>query len=89
MKRDFNEWLGKFRDSIANYEYYIDFSKVDSSSELGNVINSKMRMGSLGEQYNILIKMMKGAHSIKAVPSDIYDAMVVYYEVNPITVWDN
>lgn len=70
-------------------EYYIDFSKVDSSSELGNVINSKMRMGSLGEQYNILIKMMKGAHSIKAVPSDIYDAMVVYYEVNPITVWDN
>ena len=28
MKRDFNEWLGKFRDSIAIYEYYIDFAKV-------------------------------------------------------------
>ena len=70
-------------------EYYIDFSKVDSSSELGKVINKRMSMGSLGEQYNILIKMVKMWHTINAVPSDIYDAMVVYYEVTPITVWDN
>ena len=27
MKRNFDEWLGKFRDSIANYEYYIDFER--------------------------------------------------------------
>ena len=26
--RDFNAWLGKFRDSIASYDYYIDFQKV-------------------------------------------------------------
>ena len=70
-------------------EYYIDFSKVDSSSELGKVINKRMSMGSLGEQYNILIKTVKMWHTINAVPSDIYDAMVVYYEVTPITVWDN
>lgn len=28
MKRDFNNWLSKFRDSIADYKYYIDFEKV-------------------------------------------------------------
>lgn len=28
MKRDFNKWLSGFRDSIANYNYYVDFAKV-------------------------------------------------------------
>lgn len=44
MKRDFNEWLGKFRDSIANYEYYIDFAKVhrnvDSIKVELNILNA-------------------------------------------------
>lgn len=26
--RNFDEWLGKFRDSISSYDYYIDFNKV-------------------------------------------------------------
>lgn len=33
MKRNFNEWLGKFRNSIANYKYYIDFDKVHKNVE--------------------------------------------------------
>lgn len=28
MRRNFNEWLSGFRDSIADYGYYIDFDKV-------------------------------------------------------------
>lgn len=28
MKRDFLEWLGSFRSSIADYGYYIYFEKV-------------------------------------------------------------
>ena len=28
MIRDFNTWLSGFRDSIADYGYYIDFKKV-------------------------------------------------------------
>ncbi len=28
MKRNFNEWLGEFRESIADYGYYIDFPKI-------------------------------------------------------------
>lgn len=44
MKRDFNSWLSKFRSSIANYGYYIDFDKVhrnvnDIKLEL-NILNS-------------------------------------------------
>ena len=28
LNRDFNTWLSGFRDSIADYGYYIDFEKV-------------------------------------------------------------
>ena len=28
MKRDFNEWLSKFKTSISNYAYYVDFEKI-------------------------------------------------------------
>ena len=28
MSRDFSKWLAGFRDSIADYGYYIDFGKV-------------------------------------------------------------
>ena len=42
--RNFNEWLSKFRSSIANYGYYIDFDKVyrnvnDIKVEL-NILNT-------------------------------------------------
>ena len=44
MKRDFNKWLDKFKISIANYNYYVDFDKVYESAhkykvEL-NILNS-------------------------------------------------
>ncbi len=28
MSRDFDIWMSNFRDSIADYGYYIDFDKV-------------------------------------------------------------
>ena len=28
IKRDFNEWLQKFRPSISSYDYYIDFERL-------------------------------------------------------------
>ena len=44
MKRNFKDWLSKFRSSIANYGYYIDFDKVyrnvnEINVEL-NILNS-------------------------------------------------
>ena len=44
MPRDFNSWLGTFRDSIATYQYYTDFNKIyqnvqEINIEL-NILNS-------------------------------------------------
>lgn len=50
MKRDFNTWLSGFRNSIADYGYYIDFEKVHR-----NVDNIKVELNILnsliGSQY--------------------------------------
>lgn len=42
MKRDFDTWLSTFRDSIANYSYYVDFEKV-----YGNVESIKIELNIL------------------------------------------
>ena len=42
--RNFNEWINKFKESIADYKYYVDFEKVyrnvDSIKIELNILNS-------------------------------------------------
>ncbi len=44
MARDFNDWFDRFRDSIADYKYYVDFDKVyahiDTMKVELNILNS-------------------------------------------------
>ena len=42
MKRNFNEWLSSFRNSICDYKFYVDFEKV-----YGNVDNIKVELNIL------------------------------------------
>ena len=61
MKRDFNEWLSKFKTSISNYAYYVDFEKiyknVDKVKVELNILNSLIGSKNIEEEFqNILIK---------------------------------
>lgn len=44
MERKFDEWLGTFKKSIADYTYYVDFEKiyknVDKVKVELNILNS-------------------------------------------------
>ena len=68
--------------------YYLDFSSVDPGSAVGKVINRSVRTGSLGEDYNITYKFIKDYHQLKYAPTDMYDAMILYYEVTPTEIWE-
>ena len=52
-KRNFDEWLSKFRPSISSYDYYIDFEKVVRNVEKIkielNILNSLIVSNSLGD----------------------------------------
>lgn len=70
MKRIFNEWLGKFRDSIANYEYYIDFAKVhrnvDSIKVELNILNALIGSKDIENEFMQIVS--KYPETLKCIP---------------------
>lgn len=61
MKRDFDEWLSKFKYSISDYTYYVDFKKVytnvDKIKIELNILNSLIGSKKIEEDFeNIILK---------------------------------
>ena len=61
MCRNFNDWLSKFKTSISDYTYYVDFEKiyknVDKVKVELNILNSLIGSKNIEEEFqNILIK---------------------------------
>lgn len=59
-KRNFDEWLLKFRESISNYSYYVDFPKVirnieEIKIEL-NILNSLIGSKNIEDDFEKIIK---------------------------------
>ena len=70
MSRNFNTWLSGFRDSIADYGYYIDFEKVHRNVgnikvEL-NILNSLIGSDNIEDDFENLIK--KYPEVLKCIP---------------------
>lgn len=69
-KRNFNEWLTGFRDSIANYGYYINFEKVyrniDSIKVELNILNSLVNSKNIEVDFENLIN--KYPETLKCIP---------------------
>lgn len=60
LKRDFDEWLSKFRPSISSYDYYIDFDKVvrnveEIKVEL-NILNSLIGSKNIEAEFENIVK---------------------------------
>lgn len=70
MNRNFNEWLSGFRDSIADYGYYIDFEKVhrnvDSIKVELNILNSLIGSKNIELDFENLMK--KYPEVLKCIP---------------------
>lgn len=61
MNRNFNEWLSKFKSSISNYTYYVDFEKIYRAAEKYkvelNILNSLIGSKDIEKEFeNIIIK---------------------------------
>ncbi|MBR0277588.1 MAG: type II restriction endonuclease [Clostridia bacterium] len=70
MPRDFNTWLSGFRDSIADYGYYIDFEKVhrnvDGIKVELNILNSLIDSKNIEADFEHL--MRKYPEVLKCIP---------------------
>lgn len=70
MSREFNAWLSGFRNSIADYSYYIDFEKVHRNVngikvEL-NILNSLIGSNNIEQEFEELIK--RYPETLKCIP---------------------
>lgn len=81
MKRDFNEWLGSFRNSICDYKFYVDFEKVygkvDNIKVELNILNSLIGSKNIESDFKNLVaeypKVLKCIPILLAVRSrEIY-----------------
>ena len=67
-------------------QYLLDFSDIKEGSSLYSLINFPLRMGSLGEGYTWMMRIVQSSYRPKAMPSGLYDAMIFVYEGSPIEI---
>lgn len=70
MAKDFNNWISTFRESIANYTYYVDFDVVyknfeDIKVEL-NILNSLVGSKNIENDFEVLVQ--KYPEVLKCIP---------------------
>lgn len=69
---------------------YLDFDTVPKTeTKLYNAIHTRTYMGSLGEGYSFIMKVLPYTHRIYKVPSEFYDSMILIYEATPTEIHSN
>ncbi|MDD4824364.1 MAG: type II restriction endonuclease [Acholeplasmataceae bacterium] len=70
MKRNFNNWISKFKDSVADWTYYVNFPKVyknvDSIKIELNLLNSLINSKDIENEFRTLVS--KYPEVLKVVP---------------------
>lgn len=70
MPRNYEKWLSKFKDSIANYIYYVDFKKVfnniDKIKIELNILNSLIGSKNIEKDFENII--LKYPETLKCIP---------------------
>lgn len=70
MKRNFAQWLAKFRRSISGYDYYVDFEKVVENVEKFkvelNILNSLIGSKNIENDFAEILK--KYPETLKCIP---------------------
>lgn len=70
MKKEFDEWLSKFRASISGYDYYINFTKVYDNIDILkvelNILNSLIGSKNIEKDFESLL--MKYPETLKCIP---------------------
>ena len=70
MNRDFNKWLSKFKTSISDYTYYVDFEKIykniDKVKVELNILNSLVGSNNIEEEFKKIV--IKYPETLECIP---------------------
>ena len=93
--RDFNQWLSKFKSSISNYGYYVDFEKIYKSAEKYkvelNILNSLIGSKNIEKDFfkTDIGEAIKKAADGKVSDKDLFiDYQDFVNKANTLGKWD-
>lgn len=64
----------------------MDIRSADKGGETYTLLHSARTMGSLGEGYTFLMKLLPQLYRTADIPAELYDAMIFVYSASPITL---
>ena len=65
---------------------WLDFGKVPENSELGRQAAEYTYMGTLGESYSIIMRLLPSSYRMFQPPAVLYDSMIFVTEANPTQI---
>lgn len=72
---------------IAGFDMcWLDFSRIPENSELGRQIYEYTYMGTLGESYSIIMRLLPPSYRMFQPPAQLYDSMIFVTEATPTKI---
>ena len=65
---------------------YVDFQKAAESPELAPYVSNYHYMGSLGEGYSLLMRLLPPSYRIFQPPATLYDGMIFVSDASPTEI---
>lgn len=78
--------LANTANSLGMDRAYLDFEKMENTEKLHSVIHNNMIMGSLGEGYSFLNKILPNTYRISDIPAELYDGMIIVTNATPTVI---
>ncbi len=66
--------------------YYLRFDELSDNADAMRLFESGINMGSLGEGYSFMMKILPSSHRINGNPMNYFDSMIFVYKAEPIEV---
>ncbi|MGN7941009.1 erythromycin esterase family protein [Virgibacillus sp. 6R] len=80
-----NELVDAFSEVEQNI-FYVDFKKTLESEELSAIIAKEQKMANIGDEFQPWYKLMKMFYTIKMVPNEAYDGIIIVKKATPTIV---
>ncbi len=80
-----NELVDAFSEVEQNI-FYVDFKKALESKELSAIVAKEQKMANIGDEFQPWYKLMKMFYTIKMVPKEAYDGIIIVKNATPTIV---
>lgn len=81
-----NSPLMKAFNEVEEDMFYVDFDRASEKDELAELISSKQKMTNVGDDFRSWYKYLPFFYTIKMVPDESFDGMIIVKEAHPTEV---